>query len=188
MAFGGEKLGDHYQHKQVARVAYEVWVGPIPKGHRVIQKCGDTSCLNPDHLFTKDQRTFYLDMQAESMASRYIREDAKPRRYRLSPNQVREVDGMLRTTRLGLMEGRLTQAESEREMLKIEQYVAFIVSGCCAPSVEQAVGMEIPEDRRWEVNGLQPPQSLRGTLPARSKHGNIGTARDRLTARQKKPA
>ncbi len=73
-------------------------------------------------------------------------------------------------------------------MLRIQRYVGYIVEGCCAPSVEQAVGMAVPDERRWENAGFQPPQSLRGTLPARSKHGNIGTARDRLAARRGKPA
>lgn len=32
------------------RVAYEVWVGPIPKGHVVRHTCDNPPCINPAHL------------------------------------------------------------------------------------------------------------------------------------------
>jgi hypothetical protein len=182
---GGWKQGKHYRQKQAHRVAYECWVGPIPEGHRVIQKCGNPACINPDHLFTKSKQMFFQDMQAESMASRHIHQEAKPRKYRLSAAQVREVDGLLRTARLGRMEGRLTKGEYEHRMFEIERYVQYIRDGCCAPSVTAAVGAVVPAERRWEHNGFQPPQNLRGTLSKKSKHGGIGSARDRIMARQK---
>ena len=153
-------MGDHYQHKQAARVAYEVLIGPIPDEARIVTKCGTPGCIAPHHLYAKSKEMFYLDMQAESMASLLVHEEGKERRYRLSLAQIREVDGMLRTVRLGLLEGKLTRAEFDHEMLRIEQYVGFITAGCVCPSIEQAVGAPIPDERRWDSAGLQPPDTM----------------------------
>lgn len=32
------------------RVAYEMWVGPIPNGCIIHHKCGNTRCVRPSHL------------------------------------------------------------------------------------------------------------------------------------------
>lgn len=36
----------------VHRVAYETWVGPIPKGHLIRHRCDNPPCINPQHLET----------------------------------------------------------------------------------------------------------------------------------------
>jgi hypothetical protein len=36
--------------QRVHRVAYEVWVGPIPEGMTVDHLCFNTSCIRPSHL------------------------------------------------------------------------------------------------------------------------------------------
>ena len=149
----------------MARLAYERWVGPIPKGHYAILQCGTFGCMAPMHVTIKSAQWHLEDMRAESLAARYIRDDAKERRYRLSPTQIHEVDAMLREIALALMAGEITKAEHEHRMLEIEQYVGFITHGCCAPSIEQAVGAEIPQDRRWFANGMQGPEQLRGPSP-----------------------
>jgi len=33
------------------RVAYELAIGPIPKGIRVLLRCDNPACVNPNHLF-----------------------------------------------------------------------------------------------------------------------------------------
>ena len=43
----GGKGGHHlYAH----RVAHEIYKGPIPEGYEVDHLCGETLCVNPDHL------------------------------------------------------------------------------------------------------------------------------------------
>ena len=36
--------------RQASHVAYEIHIGPIPDGMHVHHTCGNTLCVNPDHL------------------------------------------------------------------------------------------------------------------------------------------
>jgi hypothetical protein len=38
--------------ERVHRVAFALWVGPIECGVRVLHRCDNPPCFNPDHLFT----------------------------------------------------------------------------------------------------------------------------------------
>lgn len=36
-------------------LAYKLWVGPLPEGHRVQRTCENQACWNPEHLEAKTQ-------------------------------------------------------------------------------------------------------------------------------------
>lgn len=49
---------------RVSRLAYEVFVGPIPEGLNVLHKCDNPPCFNPDHLESGTQSKNILDCVA----------------------------------------------------------------------------------------------------------------------------
>ncbi len=69
------------------RVAYEDYVGPIPKGLWVLHRCDVPSCCNPAHLFLGTPK----DNTADSMAKG--RHKAPPRRsyWKLTDQQRSEI-------------------------------------------------------------------------------------------------
>lgn len=55
MRHGGRKVGVH-------RLAYEVFVGPIPPGMVVMHLCDNPPCFKPEHLRVGTQRDNVIDM------------------------------------------------------------------------------------------------------------------------------
>lgn len=77
---GNKQLGAH-------RVAYELWVGPIPESHVVRHGCDNPPCVNPKHLQTGTKKQNSEDMVARNrnpVGSRH-------RHAKLNENQVTEL-------------------------------------------------------------------------------------------------
>jgi hypothetical protein len=58
-----------YPHMNIAgkfvglhRLAYELYVAPVPTGIRVLHTCDNTKCHNPDHLFLGTAKDNTQDM------------------------------------------------------------------------------------------------------------------------------
>jgi HNH endonuclease len=48
--YGYISIGGH-RVKQAHRVAYELFIGPIPEGKCVLHRCDTRACVRPDHFF-----------------------------------------------------------------------------------------------------------------------------------------
>ena len=56
--------------KQMAhRVAWQLWVGPIPEGMSVLHRCDNRLCVRPDHLFLGT----HLDNMRDAVAKQRTR-------------------------------------------------------------------------------------------------------------------
>ena len=51
------------------RVAFEVWVGPIPNGQWVLHRCDNPRCIRPDHLELGDQTKNMADCSRRGRAA-----------------------------------------------------------------------------------------------------------------------
>ena len=88
----GAKCADGTTRSMVAhRLAYTVWVGPIPEGLIVMHSCDNPPCLNPAHLSTGTQTDNMRDM-AEKGRDRHT--GSKNPRAVLNEAQVAEIRAM----------------------------------------------------------------------------------------------
>lgn len=90
----------HCLGKPAHVLSYEVYVGPVPKGVKVLHKCDNGFCVRPSHLFLGSQSDNAVDMlrkgrggqQKITMAiARRIRamdRNKAAERYDLHPNHV----------------------------------------------------------------------------------------------------
>jgi hypothetical protein len=83
-----------------SRAPYTARVGPIPDDAVIVPKSGESSCIRPDHLWAKNKTRFHRDNQAARMFTGRVREEAKPRRYRLSLELMPVIDDLARAAML----------------------------------------------------------------------------------------
>lgn len=58
----------------VHRLAYELWIGPIPEGQTIHHRCATRLCFNPEHLESVTQRENMGEMFARTYYERRIAE------------------------------------------------------------------------------------------------------------------
>lgn len=70
------------------RVAYELWVGPIPDGHTIDHLCRSRGCVNPEHLQAVTQRTNILRGTGQSARNVKVTHCPRGHKYTLANTHI----------------------------------------------------------------------------------------------------
>lgn len=70
------------------RIAFELWKGPIPLGLKVLHKCDNPPCCNPDHLFLGTNLDNIIDSVKKGRWNNKLTDD-QVREIRLDPRSDR---------------------------------------------------------------------------------------------------
>ena len=76
------------------RVAYMIFVGPVPGGMHVLHKCDNPSCVNPNHLFVGTNDDNVADRVSKGRSAVMV--GHKNPRAKLTENDVRNIRQMLK--------------------------------------------------------------------------------------------
>ena len=69
--YGNFRMGGKYGKIVAAhRLAWELWIGPVPSGLQVLHNCDTRSCVNPCHLFLGTNKDNVLDRVAKGRSAR----------------------------------------------------------------------------------------------------------------------
>lgn len=86
----------------VHRVAWKLWVGPIPDGLCILHRCDNPSCFNLDHLFlgtnAENSRDMVMKGRARNGGTEHNRGALNPRA-RLTEDQVVSIRNDVRPAR-----------------------------------------------------------------------------------------
>lgn len=68
---GYGEIGYSRGMQQTHRVAYGLFVGPIPKGLHILHRCDNPSCINPAHLFAGTAVDNMRDMRVKGRSPNF---------------------------------------------------------------------------------------------------------------------
>ncbi len=71
--YGYARLTVAYKYRRAHRLAWLLFVGPIPKGLYVLHTCDVRHCINPQHLFLGTNLDNIRDMERKGRARRLER-------------------------------------------------------------------------------------------------------------------
>jgi hypothetical protein len=93
------------------RLAWKEWIGPIPEGKQVWRRCGNRRCVNPDHLYLRDNASHIGEIHHDPLVT-----DLRCKHGHLVIGGDRTPGGCCRVCRRVLDDELLQRAEDDQPM------------------------------------------------------------------------